>query len=883
MLTSAELRRRYIEFFESKGHLALPSASLVPHDDPSMLWTSAGMVPFKKYFSGKATPPKTRITTVQKCLRTQDIDSVGRTARHQTFFEMLGNFSFGDYFKEEAIEWAWEFLTEDIGLDAARLWITIYHDDDEAFDIWHDKMGIPADRIVRLGKDTNFWEIGQGACGPCSEIHFDQGSEVGCGRADCNIECECDRFLEIWNLVFTQFDKKEDGSYEPLPKKNIDTGMGLERLASVAQGVQTNFDTDLFIPIIEETGRITNRRYKSSPSEDMAFKVIADHIRAVTFAVSEGILPSNEGRGYVIRRLLRRAARYGRVLGMKEAFLHNLVDVVIDVMGEAYPELHTGSDYISEVVKGEEERFLLTLDQGMAIFTQQVEKIREKGEKIIPGEAVFKLYDTYGLPVELTAELAQEKGLDVDEEGFCQAIEEQRARARAAREGLDIWASDPIYMEFREDIEPVEFLGYTTLSSHAKIIGIIGKGELLQRAGKGSEVAIILDRTPFYAESGGQVGDKGVIKGSTGRGLVSTTEHPIEGLIVHRVEVKEGELAIGDEVIASIDPLLRKETACNHTATHLIHRALKEVLGEHVHQAGSLVSAERARFDFNHYAALTPDDMKAVERLVNEKIMEDIPVEIKEMSFDEAMALGATALFDDKYGDVVRVVKIGDFSLELCGGTHAGTTGEIGVVRLLSESSIAAGIRRIEALSRMAALEYGLEREKALEQTAHILKVAPLEVADRVEKLTNKVKDLEDTIDHLKRDMAISKVDSLISKAKEADGIKFLVAQVDGMDGSGLRELGDSIKEALGSSVVVLATKSSGKALFLATVTKDLIGKKGFHSCELVKMASAVAGGGGGGRPDMAQAGGGDPSKIDLALKKIEETLKVELGCKVTG
>ncbi len=879
MLTSTELRKRYIKFFEGKGHLVLPSASLVPHDDPSMLWTSAGMVPFKRYYAGKATPPSTRITTVQKCLRTQDIDSVGRTARHHTFFEMLGNFSFGDYFKEDAIKWAWEFLTQDIGLDIERLWITIYQDDDEAFEIWRDQVGVPEERIIRMGKETNFWEIGQGACGPCSEIHFDQGPEVGCGRPDCNVECECDRFLEIWNLVFTQFDKKEDGSYEPLPKKNIDTGMGLERLVSVVQGVHTNFDTDLFIPIIQEVSNITGKKYKEDPDEDLAFKIISDHVRAITFAISEGILPSNEGRGYVIRRLLRRAARYGRVLGMEEAFLHNLVGVVIKVMGEAYPELKEGQERIAEIIKGEEERFLSTLDQGMAIFMQYVEKVKSEGKCVIPGENVFKLYDTYGLPMELTAELAQEKGLTIDEEGFHRAMDEQKARARAARQGIDIWTNDPIYLELSNKLGSVEFTGYEVLEEQTKILAIIREGKLVLTAQKGDEVDIILEKTPFYADSGGQVGDKGIITGPSGKARVSNAEYPVEGLIVHRAIIEEGKLEMDEPVSASVESGLRKDTACNHTATHLIHKALKEVLGDHVKQAGSLVSSERLRFDFSHYASMTEEELKKVERLVNEKIMEDMPVVVKEMTFDEALSYGAVALFDDKYGDNVRVVKIGDFSLELCGGTHANSTGEIGVLRIVSESSIAAGVRRVEALTRKAALEYGIKREEALDKAALALKSSPMEVAERVDKLLDRVKELEDNIDTMKKQLAVSKISGILSSAEEVNGIKFLVTQVYDVDGAELREIGDSLKAELGSSIVFLATESSGKALFLASISKDLVRKDGpFNGVEMVKIASKVAGGGGGGRPDMAQAGGGVPSLIDQALSEVKVFIKERLN-----
>lgn len=876
-MTSNELRKSFLEFFRGQDHLVLPSASLVPVGDPSLLWTSAGMVPFKKYFSGLATPPHPRVATCQKCLRTPDIESVGRTARHHTFFEMLGNFSFGDYFKEDAIAWSWEFLTKVVGLPKERLWITIYEDDDEAYRIWHEKMNVPDYKIVRMGKETNFWEIGLGACGPCSEIHFDQGEGVGCGSSGCSVECECDRFLEIWNLVFTQYDQQADGSYVPLPKKNIDTGMGLERLAAVVQGVYSNFETDLFQPIIQKVASISGTEYGSRPKTDLALRVIADHARAVTFALSDGVLPSNEGRGYVIRRVLRRAARFGRVLGINDVFMHKVAETVINEMKETYPELEEKASHIFQVIENEEKRFRLTLEQGSEMFEKIASQLVVRGERVISGKDVFRLYDTFGLPMELTKEMAEERGLAIDEDGFREFMEEQKRRARESRKGSSGW-EEAAYVEVRDVVGNTEFVGYETDKVDVRVIGILKDGQFVEMAGAGETVEIILDKTPFYAEAGGQVADTGDISGTTGSGTVSNVISPLEGLILHTVQVQDGKIAVGDEVLAEIDSRRRRATEANHTATHLLHRALKEVLGDHVNQAGSLVEPERLRFDFSHFAALTQEEIREVERIVNEQILNDLEVVVEEMSFEESKRLHVVAIFDEKYGDVVRVVRAGDYTAELCGGTHVRRTGEIGSFKIVSEGAIAAGARRIEAVTKWKALEYVKEREDILTRSASLVKGTVHEVPEKIERLFERIKDLEEEISKLKRAQTSGKIDELVQNVETVGEASVIAAVLDGVEAVGLREMGDVLSDRLGSGVVLLGSRlASDKVIFLCKVTPDFV-KKGVHAGNIVREVAKAAGGNGGGRPDMAQAGGKISEKAVEAIEKGKSVIRDALN-----
>jgi alanyl-tRNA synthetase len=867
-LTSNELRKSFLEFFKGHDHKILPSSSLVPVGDPSLLWTSAGMVPFKKFFAGLATPPHPRVATCQKCLRTPDIESVGRTARHHTFFEMLGNFSFGDYFKKEAIAWSWEYITKVVGLPVDRLWITVYEDDDEAYSIWHKTMNVSESRIVRMGKDTNFWEIGLGACGPCSEIHFDQGEGVGCGRSDCGVDCDCDRFLEIWNLVFTQFDQQADGSYKPLPKKNIDTGMGLERLTAVVQGVYSNFDTDLFQPLIQKVATMAGTEYRRDPQIDLALRVIADHSRAVTFALSDGVLPSNEGRGYVIRRLLRRAVRFGRVLGINNVFLYKVAESVVDVMKDAYPELEEKSSHIFSVITNEEKRFRDTLEQGSDMFEKIASELVARDGKIISGKDVFKLYDTFGLPLELTKEMAAELGLGIDEEGFHSFMEEQRRRARSSREDLSGWDNEEIYVEMRDVVGKTEFVGYEMDKVEARITGILKDGQFVETAEEGETVEIVLDRTPFYAESGGQVADGGRLYCNVGSGDVLNVTSPVEGLTLHTVKISKGKLGVGNEVLAEIDFGRRRATEANHTSTHLLHRALKDVLGEHVNQSGSLVEPERLRFDFSHFCALTAEEISEIERRVNEKILEDLQVTTEQMSLEEARNMRVVAIFEEKYGDVVRVVRVGDYTAELCGGTHVRRTGEIGSFKIISEGAIAAGARRIEAVTRWGALSYVAKRDDVLSKTAALLKSTIYEVPEKVGKLLEKMEELENQVFELKRKQAREKVNELVENVQSIDGIPVIAAVVNGVDIADLRNMGDVLTAKLGSGIVLLgSTIGSDKVIFLCMVTSDLV-KKGVHAGNIVREAAMVAGGNGGGRPDMAQAGGKIPEKAGEAVER---------------
>jgi len=865
-----EIRERYLRFFESKGHLRLPSFSLIPQNDPSILLINAGMTPLKPYFTGQETPPSKRVTTCQKCIRTPDIDNVGKTARHGTFFEMLGNFSFGDYFKKEAIAWAWEFVTRDLEIPEELISVSVYMEDDEAYEIWNKDIGLPTDRIFRMGKEDNFWEHGTGPCGPCSELYFDRGPDKGCGRPDCKVGCDCDRFIEFWNLVFTQFNRNEDGTYTLLEKKNIDTGMGLERLACVMQGVNSLFEVDTIRNILDAVCRRAGVEYGRSYETDVSIRVITDHIRSTTMMVSDGILPSNEGRGYVLRRLLRRAARHGRLLGINEAFLHEIAMVVINESKEAYPELAEKSDYIRKVIRIEEERFEATVDQGLNILNEYIAETRAAGKTVLPGSAVFKLHDTYGFPVDLTREIAAENGLDIDEEGFKSEMNIQKRKAREAakrREG-SAWGQE-IATGMDASVK-TEFTGYTETTSNSTILYILKDGELVDNVQEGDDAVVILDRTPFYAESGGQVGDTGYIRTGDGLFSVKDCKKAPDGKFLHIGTVERGLVEKGAAAVAEIDKARRLAIARNHTTTHLLHKALKKVLGGHIAQAGSFVGPDRLRFDFSHFSPMEPEEIKRVENEINEKILSALPVTVREMPVDEARRLGAVALFGEKYGNVVRVVSVGDYSMELCGGTHLTNSSQAGLVKILGESGVAAGVRRIEALTGESAIKYLNEKEEQLNAIAAALKTNPQDSLKKIEALNNELKEAEKEIERLRNKLVSSSVDDVLANAVDIKGIKAVTAKFDQMDMEALRNTGDMLKNKIGSGVVILASASENKVNFVVMATKDAV-QLGIHAGNIIKEAARVAGGGGGGRPDMAQAGGRDVSKIDEALRKAVE------------
>jgi alanyl-tRNA synthetase len=872
-LTGSEIRKMFLEFFKEKGHAVEPSASLVPHDDPSLLWINSGVATLKKYFDGRVVPDNPRITNAQKSIRTNDIENVGKTARHHTFFEMLGNFSIGDYFKEEAIEWAWEFLTDKkwIGFDPERLSVTIHPEDDEAFEIWNKKIGIPEERIIRL--EGNFWDIGEGPSGPNTEIFYDRGPEYGDDPNDPELYPggENDRYLEVWNLVFSEFNHNPDGTYTPLPKKNIDTGMGLERMASVVQNVPTNFDTDLFMPIIKATEKISGETYGRDKEKDVAFKVIADHIRTVAFAVGDGALPSNEGRGYVIRRLLRRAVRYAKQININRPFMYELVPTVGEIMNDYYPEVQEKTDFIQKVIKNEEERFHETLNEGLAILASVIKKEKEKGSSIISGEDVFRLYDTYGFPVELTEEYAEEEGMGIDHEGFEKEMENQRERARSARQDVE---SMQVQGGVLGDIKvESKFIGYDQLETDATVLVIVKDGRLVEEAKTGDEVQFILDVTPFYAESGGQKADEGTIVSDGLLVQVNDVQKAPNGQHLHRAVVKEGILKKGQQVRAAINEQNRGKIIKNHTATHLLHQALKDVLGDHVNQAGSFVGPDRLRFDFSHFGQIQPEELEKIETIVNEKIWRNIDVEIDYKPIDEAKAMGAMALFGEKYGEIVRVVQVGDYSLELCGGCHVPNTSVIGLFKIVSESGIGAGTRRIEAVTGEAAYELLNEQIGILKEAASKLKANPRDVAARIDTLLAEMKHLQRENESLSAKLGHIEAKNLASGAKEVNGVKYIAAKVQAVDMNNLRNMADDLKQKLGSAIVVLASVHEGKVNIIAGVTKDLI-EKGYHAGKLVKEVATRCGGGGGGRPDMAQAGGKDPNKVDDALKFVEEWIK---------
>ena len=883
-MTAKEVRETFLSFFEGKGHTRVPSSSLVPHDDPTLLFTNAGMVQFKDVFLGKEKRPYTRATSCQKCVRAggkhNDLENVGYTARHHTFFEMLGNFSFGDYFKREAIFFAWELLTEVYRLPKDRLWVTIFQDDDEAFEIWAREVGFPEDRIVRMGEKDNFWAMGDtGPCGPCSEIIIDQGEDMACGPG-CDIYCDCDRFLELWNLVFMQFNRDREGKLTPLPKPSIDTGMGLERLAAVLQGVRSNFDTDLFRPLISFIEDLSGVAYGASEATDVSIRVIADHARATAFLISDGVLPSNEGRGYVLRRILRRAARYGRILGMGDPFLYRVTDRVVEMMKGVYPELVEARELVAKITRMEEERFSTTLEYGLRVLGEIVEEVKARGGRVLPGKALFKLYDTYGFPVDLAQDVAREEGLEVDLEGFDREMERQREQARAS------WAGEtreipPVYGELEKSRGPIVFTGYETLEDRGRVVAIIRQGDLVNALGEGEEGEVVLDRTPFYGESGGQVGDRGYLEGVEARFLVEDTQKPLPNLFVHRGRVERGALKVGDEVLARVAEEERKNTMAHHTATHLLHWALRQVLGDHVKQAGSLVAPDRLRFDFTHFAPLTPQELRWVEDLVNQRIWEDHPVETVVTDLEEAIRMGAMALFDEKYGDKVRLVMVGDFSKELCAGTHVRRTGNIGMFRIVHEGGVAAGVRRIEALARGALLEYIRKEDSTMRAIGDLLKAKPGEELPKVERLLLQVKELEKEMARLKDRLASQVAGDILSDVKEVEGVKLLAVRMDGTDVDALRSMADSLRQKLGRAAVLLASVSGGKVTLLCAVTRDIAGKR-LHAGELVKTVARVVGGSGGGRADMAQAGGKDVGKVgeamELFYKLAEETLSPGSG-----
>ncbi|MGE7601115.1 alanine--tRNA ligase [Peribacillus sp. NPDC097675] len=869
-LTGAQIRQMYLDFFSEKGHNIEPSASLVPHEDPSLLWINSGVATLKKYFDGRVIPENPRITNAQKAIRTNDIENVGKTARHHTFFEMLGNFSIGEYFKEEAITWAWEFLTDEkwIGFDKEKLAVTIHPEDEEAFEIWNKKIGIPAERIIRL--EENFWDIGEGPSGPNTEIFYDRGPEYGDDPNDPELfpGGENERHLEVWNLVFSQFNHNPDGSYTPLPKKNIDTGMGLERMASVVQNVATNYDTDLFIPIIRAVEEISDVKYGVDAEKDVAFKVIADHIRTVAFAVGDGALPSNEGRGYVLRRLLRRAVRYAKQININRPFMFELVTVVGEIMKDFYPEVLDKKDFIAKVVKNEEERFHETLHDGLAILSDVIKKEKEKGNTIIPGSDAFRLYDTYGFPIELTEEYAEEEGMTVDQEGFAKEMEAQRERARSARQDVDsMQIQGGILGEIKIESE---FVGYDQASVEAKIVAIVKNGELATEAHEGEDVQVILDQTPFYAESGGQIADKGTLVSELVKVDVLDVQKAPNGQNLHRVTVTAGTLTTDSTVMAAVNQENRIQITKNHTATHLLHQALKDVLGTHVNQAGSLVQAERLRFDFSHFGQITAEEIEQIEAIVNEKIWQSLQVNTDYKNIEEAKAMGAMALFGEKYGKIVRVVQIGDYSLELCGGVHVPNTAVIGLFKIVSESGIGAGTRRIEAVTGAGAYNLMADQIHVLKDAAAKLKTNLKDVPARIETILADAKELQRENDSLAAKLSNIEAGSLVSNVKEINGVKVLVAKVQATDMNNLRAMADDLKQKLDSVIIVLGSAQGDKVNLIAGVTKDYI-ERGFHAGKLIKEVATRCGGGGGGRPDMAQAGGKDPEKLDAALNFVEE------------
>ncbi|HBL82822.1 MAG TPA: alanine--tRNA ligase [Clostridiales bacterium] len=870
-----EIREKYLSFFESKGHLRLPSFSLVPENDPSLLLINAGMAPLKPYFTGRQVPPKKRVTTCQKCIRTPDIERVGKTARHGTFFEMLGNFSFGDYFKNDATKWAWEFVTKVLNMPVDKLWVTIYEDDDEAFDIWTKNVGVSPDRIVRMGKEDNFWEIGTGPCGPCSEIYFDRGPEHGCGSPDCKVGCECDRYVEFWNLVFTQFEKQEDGTYKKLDHPNIDTGMGLERIACIMQGVISLFDVDTIKSIRDKVCEMASVEYGKDPQTDVSVRVVTDHIRSTVFLISDGVNVSNEGRGYVLRRLLRRAARHGKLLGINGTFLYKLADTVIDASEKAYPVLEENREMIKSKIKNEEERFAQTIDAGFSILNSFLDdKLLDNMEKntIFSGNDAFKLYDTYGFPIDLTREILAERGIEIDEEGFNREMEAQRQRARANAKMTEVGWEDTI-ADALSNVAPTDFVGYDSLESEAKIIAIVTDAGSAKALAEGNSGILVLDKTPFYAESGGQVGDVGKVCGEFTEAVVTDTKKTPDGKFYHIVEVKEGTFGVGETVTAKVDIRTRRRTQANHSATHLLDSALKNKFGRAVSQAGSLVNKDRLRFDFTLDRPVSNEELAEIEADVNRQIAMAVPVVWETMPIDEAKNKGAVAVFGDKYGDVVRVVTMGDYSMELCGGCHVGNTSEIGLFKILSETGVAAGVRRIEAVTGFGVLTEVYAMQEVLNTTAEALKCAPKDLAKKAAIVMDELKKAEAKIEGLNAKLAKSSEGDILNSAREINGITVVCGRIDGATVDALRKIGDDFKAQTPCGVIVLASSDGGKATFIAMATKEAIAK-GVHSGNIVREAAKIAGGGGGGRPDSAQAGGKDVSKIDNALAAVYKMME---------
>ena len=871
-----ELRQMFLDFFESKGHLVMNSFSLVPQNDNSLLLINAGMAPLKPYFTGAEIPPRTRVATCQKCIRTGDIENVGKTARHGTFFEMLGNFSFGDYFKHEAIAWSWEFLTKVVGLDENRLYPSVYEEDDEAFDIWNKEIGVPADRIFRFGKEDNFWEHGAGPCGPCSEIYYDRGEKYGCGKPGCTVGCDCDRYMEVWNNVFTQFENDGEGHYETLKQKNIDTGMGLERLAVVVQDVDSILDVDTLCALRNKVCEVAGKTYGVNHEDDVSIRLITDHMRSATFLISDGVMPTNEGRGYVLRRLIRRAARHGRLLGIEGPFLEKLSETVIEGSKDGYPELEEKKTFILNVLHNEESQFNKTIDQGLKILADLEAEMKEAGKSVLGGSDAFRLYDTYGFPIDLTKEILEEKGYTIDEDGFKEEMEVQRKRARESRAVSNYMGADAtVYDEIDRNIT-TEFTGYDKLEATSKVTVLTTETEIVDSLMEGQKGTIFVEKTPFYATMGGQEGDTGVITTANGVFRVEDTIKLRGGKYGHVGVMESGMISGGEEVTLKVDEQERKDTCKNHSATHLLQKALKTVLGAHVEQKGSLVNPTRLRFDFAHFQAMTPEEIAETEALVNKEIQAALPVTTQIMGIEEAKKTGAMALFGEKYGDEVRVVSMGDFSVELCGGTHVANTANITLFKIVSEAGVAAGVRRIEALTGNNVIEYYRQMEENLHTIAKTLKTSPAEITEKITHLQKEVKELQSENESLKSKMAQDSLGNVMDQVVEVKGVKVLASAVDGVDMNGLRDLGDQLKEKLGEGVVVLASAKDGKVSLLAMATQGAM-DKGAHAGNLIKAAAAIVGGGGGGRPNMAQAGGKNPDKIPEAIAKVAELVEGQL------
>ncbi|MGO1652167.1 alanine--tRNA ligase [Senegalia sp. (in: firmicutes)] len=871
-----EIRKKYLDFFEKKDHLIVRSFPLVPKDDKSLLLVNAGMAPLKPYFLGTKEPPRKRMATCQKCVRTGDIENVGKTDRHGTFFEMLGNFSFGDYFKREAINWAWEFMTEELNISKELLWISVYLDDDEAYNIWKDEIGVSEKKLVRMGKEDNFWELEVGPCGPSSEIYIDRGEKYGCGDENCKAGCECDRYVEVWNLVFSQFDKDEMGNYKTLPSPNIDTGMGLERITAVLNDADNIFEIEPIKSIINKIEEITNVKYKEKDKSDVSIRVITDHIRAMVFLASDGVIPSNEGRGYVLRRLIRRASRHGKLLGLKDSFLYNLADIVIDNFKEFYDNLEVKKVQIKKIIQIEEQKFQETIDQGIEILKDYILEMQNKNQKTLNGYKAFKLYDTYGFPLDLTKEILEDEGLDVNEEDFNKEMENQKNRARNAREkGSKSDWDNQNNLSLDKSIK-TKFEGYENLSSKSKVIAIIKENQSIESLKENERGYIILENSPFYGESGGQVGDKGIFENDNFKGNVIDTQKNEEKLL-HLVKVEHGNISLNDTIYTKVDKDRRIDIARNHSATHLLHKALKEVVGEHVNQAGSLVTDERLRFDFTHFEALTKEELMYIEKKVNDKIWESLEVSVVETSIDKAKELGASALFDSKYGENVRMIKMGEYTIELCGGTHVNNISQIGIFKIISESGIASGVRRIEAITARKVYENIIDMDNTLEALSETLKSNKDNVLEKAKSYVEEVKSLQKQIDSLNSKIANSKLDNILDGVFNIDGINIVTKKVDEIDVEGLRQLGDKIKERLDKSIIVLATDKDDKVNFIATATSDAV-KRGIHCGNIIREVAKATGGGGGGRPNMAQAGGKYASKIDEALNLVETLVKEQLN-----